>query len=189
MDKTWEICHGLAVTLQTSPTPWHTMTAIFEVRSLIDSLDSLPWPSLQISNELINRIAMASHCGHGDQEQTFQHMINKIVDKRDAEFFYAARGLLHLDSWKENSVVSVFKTQNWGRTMMNIDELCKSRGRHVVVQLPTLLRFFYYFMTALDKLPPATGVVYQGGGSSRGRRKTASNIIKQWLDDHVAFKW
>lgn len=54
----------------------------------------------------------------GDQvytkEQTFQHMINKIVDKRDAEFFYAARG------------------------------------------------FFYYFMTALDKLPPATGVVYQG---------------------------
>ena len=41
---------------------------------------------------------MASHCGHGDQEQTFQHMINKIVDKRDAEFFYAARGLLHLDS-------------------------------------------------------------------------------------------
>jgi len=54
----------------------------------------------------------------GDQiytkEQTFQHMINKHVDKRDAEFFYAARG------------------------------------------------FFYYFMTALDLLPPATGIVYQG---------------------------
>ena len=126
-------------------------------------------------------------------------MINKIVDKRDAEFFYAARGLLgqswtildNLGQLGGKQVVSVlcsrgypwfqFSRQKWGRTMMNIDELCEP-GRHMV-QLLTLPRFFYYFMTALDKLPPATGVVYQGGGSSRGRRKTASNIIKRWLDD------
>ncbi|CAK8997926.1 NAD-capped RNA hydrolase NUDT12 (DeNADding enzyme NUDT12) (NADH pyrophosphatase NUDT12) (Nucleoside diphosphate-linked moiety X motif 12) (Nudix motif 12) [Durusdinium trenchii] len=54
----------------------------------------------------------------GDQtypkEQTFQHLVNRLVDQRDTEFFYASRG------------------------------------------------FFYYFMTALDKLPPASGMVYQG---------------------------
>ena len=48
------------------------------------------------------------------KEETFLEKVNKLVDQRDQEFFYACRG------------------------------------------------FFYYFMTALELLPRATGVVYQG---------------------------
>ena len=38
------------------------------------------------------------------------------------------------------------------------------------------LRYFYYFMTALDLLPPAEGVVYQGGSTK-----------SKWLDRIVGF--
>ena len=49
------------------------------------------------------------------------------------------------------------------------------------------LRYFYYFMTALDLLPPAEGVVYQGGSTNSSRLDRMIEVVRMRAEVPSAF--